>query len=124
MSAAMAEVSGAMFTHDSQVALQAAAALVNTMPGMLPGDDSTDRLTTIDQLAELIDRFGWTGTFRRDDAELQAVRAVRARLRPLWEGDETHVAALVNTLLLEARAVPQLVDHDGFGWHIHATSHD
>jgi predicted RNA-binding Zn ribbon-like protein len=113
-----------MFTHDSQVALQAAAVLVNTMPGELPGDDSPDTLTTIDQLAELIERIGWTGEFRRDDHELQAVRAVRSRLRPLWEEDEAHVAGLVNRLLFEARAVPQLVDHDGIGWHIHAARSD
>ncbi len=113
-----------LFTHDTDVALAAAAALVNTMPGSVPGDDAPDRLTTPDELDALFHEQGWTGRFDRDAAELDAVRALRPRLRGFWEHDETGVVALVNELLAEARAVPQLVDHDGVGWHVHATPAD
>ena len=113
-----------LFTHDTEVALAAAAALVNTMPGTLPGDGSPDTLTTPDDLESLYGEHGWTGRFDRDAAELEGVRALRPRLRGFWELDETRVVTLVNELLTEARAVPQLVEHDDVGWHIHATPAD
>ena len=102
----------------------AAAALVNTMPGGVPGDTSEDTLKTVAELEQLFDEHGWTGRFDRDAAELDAVRALRARLRGFWAHDEADVVHLVNDLLTEAQAVPQLVDHDGVGWHIHATPGD
>ena len=113
-----------LFTHDTEVALAAAAALVNTMPGSVPGDRDPDRLTSLDELEALYRGQGWTGRFDRDAAELEAVRALRPRLRGFWEFDEAAVVDLVNDLLAEARAVPQLVDHDGVGWHVHATAAD
>ena len=113
-----------LFTHDTEVALAAAAALVNTMPGSVPGDRDPDRLTSLDELEALYREHGWTGRFDRDAAELEAVRALRPRLRGFWELDEAAVVDLVNELLAEARAVPQLVDHDGVGWHVHATPAD
>jgi predicted RNA-binding Zn ribbon-like protein len=113
-----------LFTHDTEAALAAVAALVNTMPGVLPGDSAPDTLTSPDELAALYTDHGWTGRFDRDEAELQAVRELRPRLRGFWELDEAGVVALVNALLAEARATPQLVDHDGVGWHIHATPPD
>ena len=113
-----------LFTHDTEVALAAAAALVNTMPGSVPGDRDPDHLTSLDELAALYRDQGWTGRFDRDAAELAAVRALRPRLRGFWELDEAAVVDLVNELLAEARAVPQLVDHDGVGWHVHATPAD
>lgn len=113
-----------LFTHDTEVALVGAAALVNTMPGVLPGDGDPDTLATLEQLDELCRAQGWTGRFDHDDAELARVRELRPRLRELWERDETGVVALLNELLAEARALPQLVDHDSFGWHIHATTAD
>jgi predicted RNA-binding Zn ribbon-like protein len=94
------------------------------MPGVLPGDSAPDTLTTPDELASLYAEHGWTGRFDRDAAELRAVRDLRPRLRGLWELDEAGVVGLVNDLLAEARATPQLVDHDGLGWHIHATPPD
>lgn len=113
-----------LFTHDTEVTLAAAAALVNTMPGSVPGDRDPDRLTSLDELEALYRGQGWTGRFDRDAAELEAVRALRPRLRGFWEPDEAAVVDLVNDLLAEARAVPQLVDHDGVGWHVHATPAD
>src|SRR5690349_4034625 len=113
-----------LFTHDTEVALAAAAALVNTMPGSAPGDTDPDRLTSVEELESLYRAQGWTGRLDRDTAELEEVRALRPRLRELWELDETGVVALVNGLLAQARAVPQLVDHDGLGWHVHATPAD
>jgi predicted RNA-binding Zn ribbon-like protein len=113
-----------LFTHDTEVALAAAAALVNTMPGSVPGDRDPDRLTTPEQLESLCREQGWTGRFDRDATELEEVRSLRPRLRGFWEHDEAGAVELVNELLAEAQAVPRLVDHDGVGWHVHATPAD
>jgi len=48
------------------------------------------------------------------------VRALRPRLERLWEADADEAAELVNTLLREAHALPQLVKHDDWDYHVHA----
>jgi predicted RNA-binding Zn ribbon-like protein len=69
-------------------------------------------------------RWRFSGTRSRDRAELVRVQALRPRLRELWSLDEEAVAQRVNALLAEARAVPRLVNHDEWGWHLHATEDD
>ena len=104
-----------IFTHDTEVALTGAAALVNTLDGeqeLLPDPASLD---------EFVRTWGWTGERDHDDAELQAVRDLRPRLRRLWELDEKGIVQLVNELLREANALPQLVKHDQWDYHLHAT---
>ena len=56
------------------------------------------------------------------EAELAEVRAMRPRFAELWELAEDDVAERVNALLAEAQALPQLVRHDGWDWHLHATT--
>lgn len=108
------------FTHDTELALQGAAALVNT-DGRGVGPDT---LTTVRDLDDFVREWRWSGSRARDRAELDAVRALRPRLATLWELSEGDFADLVNTLLAEARALPRLVNHDDFGWHLHATPDD
>ena len=64
------------------------------------------------------------GERTRDQAELDAVRRLRPRLARLWEMTEGGAADLVNTLLREANALPQLVKHDKWDYHLHATAPD
>ena len=52
------------------------------------------------------------------------MRALRPRLRELLTADRDDAVELVNQMLSEARAVPQLVRHDDFDWHIHAIEPD
>jgi predicted RNA-binding Zn ribbon-like protein len=107
-----------LFAHDTEVALAAAAALVNT-------DQADDELPDIAALDAFTRHWGWTGARRHDRAELAAVRALRPRLRQLWHLDEDGAVELVNTLLREARALPQLVKHDAWAdYHLHATPSD
>jgi predicted RNA-binding Zn ribbon-like protein len=106
-----------IFAHDAEIALVSASALVNTA-----GDD--DALADLDALDAFVAQRGWTGARARDAAELDAVRALRSQLRALWEADEDTVAAEVNRMLREAGALPQLVAHGGWGYHLHATSSD
>jgi predicted RNA-binding Zn ribbon-like protein len=102
-----------VFTHDTELALQAAVTLANS--GLEP-----DTLTTVAELDHLWDDYRYSGRHERTQAELDAVRAVRPRLRALLTSDRGGAVDLVNELLSEARAVPQLTRHDGFDWHIHA----
>jgi predicted RNA-binding Zn ribbon-like protein len=104
-----------VFAHDTEVALQAAAALVNT------DERGGDRLADLAGLDRFVEEWAWTGTRRRDTAELEQVRALRPRLRRLWELDEDGVVAEVNAILSDARALPQLARHDESGYHLHAT---
>ena len=107
-----------LFAHDTEVALRGAAALVNTAAA-LPTD--TDDLTTVEDLDRFVSEWAWTGSRTHDQAELEAVRALRARLRRLWQADADQAVPVVNALLAEAHALPQLVRHDGWSWHLHAT---
>lgn len=99
-----------LLAHDTEVALAAAADLVST--------DLADEAA----LDAFVTRWSWTGSRTGDAAELAAVRAVRTRLRALWSGDEDAVVGVLNALLREGRAMPQLVAHDGWAYHLHATS--
>jgi predicted RNA-binding Zn ribbon-like protein len=107
-----------VFAHDTEVALAAAAALVNTE------QDDGDELSDVGALDEFVRTWGWTGGRKHDEAELTAVHALRPRLRPLWHCDEDDAVDLINELLREARALPQLVKHDEWDYHLHATSSD
>jgi predicted RNA-binding Zn ribbon-like protein len=108
----------AIFAHDTEVALAAAAALVNT------ADGAEEHLPDVAALDEFVSAWGWTGERAHDDAELHAVRALRPRLRQLWTMDEDQVVEALNELLREARALPQLRKHDEWDYHLHATPPD
>lgn len=107
------------FTHDTEVALLAMAALVNTDPAVT--DDGAEGLATVEAMEAVIGATDYTGSRTRDDAELAAVRDIRGRLRNLWlAADDESLVDLVNALLREHQALPQLVRHDGWSWHVHA----
>lgn len=108
------------FAHDTVLALRATAALVNT----LDEDAGTDALTTVAELQAFLDEHQFSGRRDRDRAEVDAVRALRPRLRLLWTADDDRRVVEVNALLAEAGALPQLVRHDGWDWHLHAVSAD
>jgi predicted RNA-binding Zn ribbon-like protein len=106
-----------VFAHDTAVSLQAAVTLVNS-------GEEPDTLTSQEELDAFYARFEFTGRHDRDDAELAAVRRLRPRLRALLTADRDDAVAMVNELLADARALPQLIRHDRFDWHVHAVSPD
>src|SRR6476661_8020446 len=107
-----------LFAHDTEHGLLEVAALVNT------ADADHEGLPDIAALDDFIRTWGWTGRRDRDEAELRAVRALRPQLRELWQADEERVVAIVNQLLRDGHALPQLVKHDGWDYHLHATPSD
>jgi predicted RNA-binding Zn ribbon-like protein len=108
-----------IFAHDTEVALAAAAALVNTAPDA--SDGSVEELPDVAALEAFLTPWQWTGIRARDDAELAAVRRLRPRLARVWRVEEDEAVDIVNELLRDFRALPQLVKHDGWVYHLHAT---
>ncbi len=104
-----------LFTHDTECSLGAAAALVNT--ARQPQEELPDDAA----LRAFVTRWRWTGASVQP-GDLAAVRALRPRLARLWEVDEDGAVDIVNEMLREAGALPQLVRHDEFDYHVHATS--
>lgn len=83
-----------------------------------------DTLTTVAELSALFTDFGYTGRHDADAAELESVREIRDELRTLLTATRDEAVDLVNQMLLEERALPQLRRHDTFDWHLHAVSDD
>ena len=106
-----------LFADDTEATLRSSVALVNSA-------EEPDTLTDIAQLDAWYEEHGYTGRHDSDAAELRALRDLRPVLRELLLAERDVAAELVNTLLAEARAVPQLRRHDGLDWHIHAVPAD
>ncbi len=106
-----------VFAHDTEAALQAAVALVNT-------EEPPDTLVTVAQLDAWYLEHSYTGRRDRDEAELASVRRLRSVLRDLFTSERDHAAGRVNAMLSEAGALPQLVRHQPFDWHLHAVAPD
>lgn len=106
-----------VFAHDTAMSLQAAVELVNTA-------SEPDTLQTVADLDEFYARFQYTGRHQRTRAELDEVRALRGELRTLFTASREDAVGMVNRMLAEAGAVPQLVRHEPYDWHVHAVSPD
>jgi predicted RNA-binding Zn ribbon-like protein len=106
-----------IFAHDTEYALLAATALVNT--------ETAGGLERLADLDAFVRDWGWTGSRQRTRAELLAVQQLRPALRTVWQAaaddDTARAADIVNVLLRESRALPQLVTHDDWDYHLHAT---
>lgn len=109
-----------VFGNDTRLSLGATAALVNTLPET--SSDGADTLQTLDELTAYVRAHRFTGAMRRDAAELAQLRAIRPRLLSLWRTDRDGAVPLVNEMLRDGHALPQLVRHDDYDWHIHATA--
>ncbi|MCJ1674978.1 MULTISPECIES: CGNR zinc finger domain-containing protein [unclassified Rathayibacter] len=109
-----------VFAYDVEAALTSTAVLVNTLPEL--SQSGEDEMASIEQLDEFLLENRYTGSRDGSTAELEAVRSVRAPLRSLWRSRaEEDLVAVVNGMLEDGRALPQLVRHGIFGWHLHAT---
>lgn len=111
-----------IFTPDTRSSLVMTADIVNTLPGTTSPD--VDGLVNLDDLAAYLQVHPYSGTIRHDATELEAIRRIRPRLRELWSLDRDSAVPRVNAMLHESNAVPRLVRHDAYDWHIHATPDD
>ncbi len=105
-----------LFTYDTEVALSSAAALINT------AREDADPLDTLEGLDRFLEEQRFSGSRTHTDAELQSVRALRSELEVIWFAEEDDAVARVNAILRRANALPQLVRHDEWDWHLHATA--
>ena len=99
------------------MSLQAAVELTNTAA-------DPDTLATVADLDAYYSGFEYTGRHERTRVELEEVRALRPRFRELFTASREAAVEIVNHMLAEAGAVPQLVRHDPYDWHIHASPPD
>ncbi|MCA1782911.1 MAG: CGNR zinc finger domain-containing protein [Dermatophilaceae bacterium] len=102
------------------MALQYAAALINTAPAATRAEG----LASIEDLHVQMDGWGWTGPAPESADDLEAARRVRERLREYWAADVDEAVRITNDLLRDGDARPRLVNHEPIGWHIHATEDD
>lgn len=109
-----------VFIHDTHLALEAAVDLVNTAPER--SSEGVDGLVDLEDLDRFLDERPYSGRLQRDAEELAAMRSIRPRLHALWTVGRDGAVPLVNAMLSDGGALPQLVSHKGFEqWHIHAT---
>ncbi|GAA3517766.1 CGNR zinc finger domain-containing protein [Aeromicrobium panaciterrae] len=106
-----------VFTDDTEGALVSAVELANSA-------EPPESMLTTAELAEFFTRHGYTGTLVGDQAELDAVRALRSALRTLLTSSRDDAVPIVNRILDDAEAVPRLVRHGDTDWHLHATADD
>lgn len=110
------------FSHDTELTLRAACALVNT--DRVEGE----QLGEIGALDTFLLDWGYTGRRDHDDAELVTVQQLRVRLGKIWTvaDDEERAVGQVNALLSDTRAAPWLTRHpEQPDWHLHMASiHD
>ena len=111
-----------IFTHDTELTLRAACALINS--DRADGEQMAD----LPALDAYLDGFRWTGRRDHDAAELKSIHRLRERLAKIWEAanDEERAVGQVNALLSDTRAAPWLTRHPEMPeWHLHlALIHD
>ena len=105
-----------VFAPDTEVALRTVVNLINTAANGREG------LTSVADLDSFLDAVGFSGARNRDAVELESVLQLRRELAAVWTADEDAAVDTVNRLLRDANALPQLMKHDGWDWHLHATA--
>jgi predicted RNA-binding Zn ribbon-like protein len=107
------------FGADLLEALAASAELINTGRAA-----AGDELRTVADVQEFGDRYAFHGN-PAGPGDLARLRALRARLDGVAvaceSGDDPAAIEMLNALLAETGAVPQIVAHDGRGPHIHVS---
>ena len=106
-----------LFTDDTEAAMVAAVVLVNSA-------EEPQSIQTTEELAAFFAEHEYTGRLVGDQAELEAVHAIRPRLRTLLTSSRDDAVDIVNQILAEAKALPQLVRHGDTDWHLHAVDDD
>lgn len=105
-----------IFTHDTEHSLAAIVDLVNGAPDLADEEGLPD----LDALADFVRRHRVSEVAGLTQADLDAVRELRARLHAIFLApDDAEAAALINQMIARAPITPRLTDHDDYDWHIH-----
>ncbi|MCW2613433.1 MAG: zf-CGNR multi-domain protein [Frankiales bacterium] len=103
--------------HDVARALTLAVDLVNSRA------NGTEGLPDLARLRAFLTEHEISGSRSVSSEDLEEVHALRPRLRAVWTARDMRTAtAVVNGMVAEAGALPQLTDHDGHDWHLHFTA--
>jgi predicted RNA-binding Zn ribbon-like protein len=105
------------FTHDTEEALRAAVWLVNSA-------EDPDTLESLDDETAFLTAHPYTGRIDHDARELAALRALRQPIRHMLLAPRDEMVTHVNTTLAAMPLAPQLVQHTGADWHLHAIDGD
>jgi predicted RNA-binding Zn ribbon-like protein len=105
-----------LFSHDTEHSLASVVDLVNTAPSAGNGE----LLPNLAALADWVRLQDVSGVARLTARDLDDVRTLRERIRPVFSSaDDAAAAAVVNDLICQAPVTPRLTDHDGYDFHIH-----
>jgi predicted RNA-binding Zn ribbon-like protein len=107
-----------VFAPDTEVALRTVVNLINRAA------HGTETLATVADLDRFLDAEGFSGSRVRDTAELASIHRLRSELSSVWTSDEDSAVEAVNRLLRDANALPQLMKHEQWDWHLHATTRE
>lgn len=106
---------------DTEETLRFAVAIVDTHPAAArSGEDELD----LASLRALCESFSYTGRFDRDGLELAEARATRDLIKRVWTMPTADAVIEVNAMFRDARALPFLIKHDHYDWHLHLTEPD
>jgi len=103
------------FTDDTVEAMRAAVHLVNSAE--LP-----DALATGADFDAFLEAFPYTGRIDRSADELDAMRALRPRLRRMLLAPRDAMVDGINGALKDVSFDARVVRHDGADWHLHAVA--
>ncbi|HWK78578.1 CGNR zinc finger domain-containing protein [Microbacterium sp.] len=106
-----------LFTNDTVEAMRAAVHLVNSA-------EDPDTLTTPEDFVAFLDAFPYTGRIDHSPAELDALRALRPRLRGMLLAPRDEMVDRINAALQDVTFDAHVVRHDGADWHLHAVADD
>lgn len=86
------------------------------------GHNDRDELGDVGALQRFLEQHELSAPGRLTATVLEGVKALRPRLREIFEApDDVAAARQINDLLVETGALPQLSNHDGEPWHLHFT---
>lgn len=105
-----------LIDHDIRCALDRVVDLVNSAPRI----EGREALADMADLRGFVERHHVSEVGRLDEADLDAVHAIRSRFTQVFAaGDDTQAADELNSMIAEAGTTPRLTDHDGYAWHVH-----
>jgi predicted RNA-binding Zn ribbon-like protein len=104
------------FSHDTEHSLACVVDLVNSAPGR----GTEEELPDVDSLHDFVLKHDVSDVGMLTAQDLDAVHAVRNRIRPVFGSEsDAAAAALVNRIVADAPVIPRLTAHDGYAWHMH-----